>query len=125
MNNEPFIKIDGKVYNEEIVSKMSSFEITELINKIPAQIQKQKAYIAKLKKSKDSESRKKLGTALRIKEQYQLAYNWISVIRKKKNIQYNTSVDGNFREAAHQVLDEQTFQSVLLRAKAITEMESY
>ena len=120
---EPFIKINDKVYTKSRIENMTPIEITDIINQVPAAIDSCNRVIQKEKHTPGPNSKHKIASARYAKQQLQLSLNWISVIRKKKNIEYNNGVNECFRQAAMDTLDKETFEKVCLRAKALHELD--
>lgn len=119
--NEPFIKLDGKVITKTDIENMDPLDITDILNRIPTAINDCSRFISNEKKNPKMKG-KVLG-ATYAKKQLQLSMQWISAIRKRKNVEYNRNVNEYIREAAHQILDGDTFEKVMLRATALSEMK--
>ena len=119
---EPFIKINDRVYTKSQIESMTPIEITDIINQVPMAIESCNRVIQKEKHTPGPNSKHKIASARFAKQQLQLSLNWISVIRKKKNVDFNNGVNECFRQAAKETLDQTTFEKVCLRAQALYEL---
>ena len=120
---EPYVKLNDVTYSYSKVEGMEINSISDLICKINLQISyltTQEGFEMKKGKKKDF---KKLNSIRDSKRHLQDAVYWCSNIRKDKRATYNDNINSRFREAAADILDKATFDKVVLRAQALSEMD--